>query len=112
MIERTKNKNKIKEFKRQKLEEIFILMDKAREEVLNPISNKGTLSGIGAKLAMTIRFYFKALENDYYIFLNTFSIISNKSSTKDGLTTDEIKYFYNEYKIFINKIVNESSKYI
>lgn len=113
-LEHNKNKIKIKDFKRQKLEEIFILMDKVSQETVKPLKYKNSLDGVGAKLAMIIRFYFPELNDDYHIFLKVFQKISQKTITLDeniSLTTEEITTYYKAHQIFINKIVEESKKY-
>ena len=107
--------SKIKDFKRQKLEEIFILMDKVFQESLMPLKYKGSLDGVGAKLGMTIRFYFPDLNKDYQDFLKIFQEITRKTITLDdkiNLSDEDIKIFYTAYKLFIDKIVLESKKYV
>ena len=91
ILEKTKNKTKQKDFKRQKLEEIFILMDKVSQETIKPLKYKNSLDGVGAKLGMIIRFYFPELKNDYHKFLKIFQEISQKTITLDKsqkLTTE------------------------
>jgi hypothetical protein len=115
IIENKKNGAKLKEFKRQKLEEIFILMDKVSQETIKPLKYKNSLDGVGAKLGMIIRFYFPELNNDYHIFLKVFQKISQKTITLDeniSLTTEEIATYYKAHQVFINKIVKESKKYV
>jgi len=115
ILENNKKKAKIKDFKRQKLEEIFILMDKVSQETIKPLKYKNSLDGVGAKLGMIIRFYFPELNNDYHIFLKIFQKISQKTITLDentSLTTEEIATYYKAHQVFINKIVEESKKYV
>jgi hypothetical protein len=115
IIENKKNGAKLKEFKRQKLEKIFILMDKVSQETIKPLKYKNSLDGVGAKLGMIIRFYFPELNNDYHIFLKVFQKISQKTITLDeniSLTTEEIATYYKAHQVFINKIVKESKKYV
>ncbi len=114
-LEYNKNKIKIKDFKRQKLEEIFILMDKISQEAIKPLKYKNSLDGVGAKLGMIIRFYFPELNEDYNEFLQIFQKVSQKTITLDEnitLSTDEIRSYYEAHKIFINKVVAESKKYV
>ncbi|PHO11140.1 hypothetical protein CPG37_01465 [Malaciobacter canalis] len=115
LLEQSKNKIKTKDFKREKLEEIFILMDKVSQESLKPLKYKGSLDGIGAKLGMTIRFYFPDLNKDYQDFLKVFQEVTQKTITLDdkiNLTEEDIKMFYTAYGLFIDKIVLESKKYV
>ena len=42
ILEKNKNKTKVKDFKRQKLEEIFILMDRVRQEIIKPLKYKNS----------------------------------------------------------------------
>ncbi|MGB3751098.1 MAG: hypothetical protein WA945_05980 [Arcobacteraceae bacterium] len=115
LLESSKNKNKIKEFKKLKLEEIFILMDKVSQESLKPLKYKGSLDGVGAKLGMTIRFYFPDLNKDYQVFLKVYQSISQKTMTLDdkiNLSEEDISTFCEAYGVFIDKIVLESKKYV
>ncbi len=81
ILENTKNKVKIKSFKREKLVEVFILMDKVTQETIKPLKYKNSLDGVGAKLGMIIRFYFPELNEDYNKFLQIFQKISQKTMT-------------------------------
>jgi hypothetical protein len=115
LLESSKNKNKIKELKKEKLEEIFILMDKVFQESLKPLKYKGSLDGVGAKLGMTIRFYFPDLNQDYQKFLKVYLNVTQKTMTLDNeinLSQEDIDTFYKAYGLFIDKIVLESKKYV
>ena len=115
ILENTKNKVKKKNLKREKLEEIFILMDKVTQETIKPLKYKNSLDGVGEKLGMIIRFYFPELNEDYNKFLQIFQKISQKTMTMDEtmiLSTDEITSYYEAHRIFINKVVEESKKYV
>jgi hypothetical protein len=115
LLENSKNKIKTKEFKKQKLEEIFILMDKVSQESLKPLKYKSSLDGVGAKLGMTIRFYFPDLNQDYQTFLKVYQEITQKTMTMDdkiNLSQEDINTFYKAYSLFLDKIVLESKKYI
>jgi len=113
--EHNRNKIKIKDFKRQKLEEIFILMDKVTQETIKPLKYQNSLDGVGAKIGMTIRFYFPELNQDYNDFIQVFQKISQKTITLDenvSLSTNEIRTYYEAHRVFITKVVEESKKYI
>jgi len=115
ILENKKSKEKIKDFKRQKLEKVFILMDKVTQETIKPLKYKNSLDGVGARLGMIIRFYFPELNSDYHNFLKVFQKISQKTLTLDNnvsLTTEEILTYYKAHQDFINKIVDESKKYV
>ena len=115
LLESSKNKNKIKEFKKEKLEEIFILMDKVFQESLLPLKYKGSLDGVGAKLGMTIRFYFPNLTQDYQKFVKVYANVMEKTMQLDdkiNLSEEDRSIFYKAHKLFIDKIVLESKKYV
>lgn len=115
LLEKSKNKLKTKEFKRQKLEEIFMLMDKVSQETIKPLKYKGSLDGVGAKIGMIIRFYFPELNNDYNKFIKTFQETLIKTLTLDDnttLSTDDMSKYYAAHKLFIDKVVIESKKYV
>lgn len=115
LLEKSKHRLRTKEFKRQKLEEIFILMDKVSQETIKPLKYKGLLDGVGAKLGMIIRFYFPELNDEYNKFLQIFQKISQKTMVLDEnitLSTEEISEYYHAHSMFINKVVIESKKYI
>jgi hypothetical protein len=115
ILEKSKNIIKTKDFKRQKLEEIFILMDKVSQETIKPLKYKGSLDGVGAKLGMIIRFYFPELNADYKQFLQVFQSTSQKTISFDdniSLSQEEIFAYYEAHRIFIDKVVKESKKYV
>ena len=115
LLENKKQKIKDKTFKRQKLEEIFLLMDKVSQEAIKPLQYKNSLDGIGAKLGMTIRFYFPQLQDEYSKFLNVFQVISGKTTSLNNpieLSSKEITDYWAAHRLFINKVVIESKKYM
>jgi len=115
ILENNKKKTKIKNFKRQKLEEIFILMGEVSQETIKPLKYKNSLDGVGAKLGMNIKFYFPELNDDYHNFLQVFQETSQKTMTLDEsktLTREEITTFIEAHHVFINRIVEESKKYV
>lgn len=115
LLEKSKNKIKIKDFKRQKLEEIFLLMDQLTREATKPLKYKGSLDGVGAKLGMIIRFYFPELNTDYDQFIQVFLRTSQKTMTYNesiSLSQEEISTYYEAHRSFINKVVQKSKKYI
>lgn len=115
LLEKSKNKIKTKDFKRQKLEEIFILMDKVLQETIKPLKYKSSLDGVGAKLGMTIRFYFPELRDDYNKFIQIFQSTSQRTVALDenaSLTTEELMTYVEAHRVFIDKVVKESENYV
>lgn len=113
-LERSKNKIKQNEFKRQKLEKVFVLMDKVFQESIKPIEYRGSLDGVGAEASTIIRFYFPDLQEDYSVFIKSLQTINAKFTpdNKHPIDNESIIKFSKEYSKFINKIVEESKKYI
>jgi len=109
--ERSKNNIKQKQFKREKLEEIFILIDKVFIETSKDPEIRDLENGTGAKLRVNIKFYFPILENHYKIFLNSYSSF-NKKMREEKIEDNDYDIFRNGYNNFIQKVVNESKKYI
>lgn len=110
LLEKSKNKLKEKEFKRTKLEEVFVLTKSFFEEAIKPIEYRK--NNDHSKLPMIIRFYFNNLMSDYYLFQNAYVKLqeSHFDQEKNDLrkNTEE---FGNQYKLFIDKVVEESKKY-
>lgn len=115
LLENSKNKLKTKDFKRQKLEEIFILMDKVLQETVKPLRYKGPLDGIGAKIGMLVQFYFPHLNGDYNKYIQVFQETSLRTfelGERESLSTEELTKYYGAHKLFINAVVAESKKYV
>lgn len=113
LLEKNKSKAKNKEFKRQKLEEVFILMDQVSQEAIKPLMLKNSTSDSGARIGMIIRFYFPSLNDDYNKFIQIFqSIIPKTLSDNTKLTVEEIKTYYEAHRIFQARVVEESKKYV
>jgi hypothetical protein len=115
LLERSKNQIKNKDFKRQKLEEVFLLMDQITRETIKPLKYKGSLDGVGARLGMIINFYFPELKPDYDQFIEIFQSTYQKTITSGEntmLSPEEIFTYYEAHKKFINTIIKESKKYI
>lgn len=115
LLEKSKNKLKTKDFKRQKLEEIFILMDKVSHETVKPLRYQGSLDGVGAKIGMLIRFYFPHLNDEYNKYIQIFQetvLRTFELNERESLSTEELTKYYNAHRLFINEVVTESKKYI
>lgn len=111
ILENKKNKLKVKEFKRKKIEEVFAIMYKIGKEILKPLENQKPLDQDSARINMIIRFYFPKLLYDYHIFLKVFLKISEKINKRLSLTNEEKIEYEELYKKFMDKIVEESKKY-
>jgi hypothetical protein len=115
ILEKSKNKLRTKDFKRQKLEEIFILINIVSQETGKPLKYQGSLDGVGAKIGMLVRFYFPHLNNDYNEFIKVFKQTSLRTlelNEGEPLSTDVMANYYKAHKLFINKVVTESKKYV
>jgi len=110
LLEKSKNKIKEKEFKRTKLEEVFVLTKSFFEDSIKPIEYRK--NNDHSKLPMIIRFYFDNLMPDYNLFQNAY--IKLQESHVDHEKKDlrkNTEEFGNQYKLFIDKVVEESKKY-
>jgi hypothetical protein len=116
LLEQNKTRNKMKEFKRTKLEEIFLMAEQITQESSKPLGIREPIDGLGAKLGMTIRFYFPELVKDYQTFLNVLLEANQKSMqlNKESiiLPHDEMLVLYNAYRVFIDRLVLVSGKYV
>jgi hypothetical protein len=113
LLERNKSKAKNKEFKRQKLEEVFILMDQVSQEAIKPLMLKNSTGDSGARIGMIIRFYFPSLTDDYNKFIQVFqSIIPKTLSDNTKLTAEEMETYYEAHQVFQSRVVEESKKYV
>ena len=113
LVEKNKAQIKIKELKRQKLEEAFLIADVIFKESIKPLIAKGSLSD-GSKLGMIIRFYFPNLQSDYDTFYNDIMRITLKTISIEEvkLTQAEIIECGQAYEKFLACIVKESEKYL
>ncbi|MDD2640731.1 MAG: hypothetical protein PHS65_07035 [Arcobacteraceae bacterium] len=112
VIENKKEKIRIKNFKREKLEEIFILIGDVYSNCLKPLEKKTNING--QQIGVIIRFYFNSLLKDYQTFLKKSMIVMEKTTipNSERLSQEELQEFYKEYMNILNKIENESKKYI
>lgn len=111
--EKTKNKYKDLEFKKEKLEELFILVSRTFNETLKPLDLRNNLDkDSGAKTAMIIRFYFPHLFKDYQDFLQNYSIINQKIvENYKSIQPEDFNHFTKEYQKFLKVLETESKKY-
>lgn len=110
LLEKSKNKLKEKEFKRTKLEEIFILTKPFFEDAIKPIEYRKNPDN--AKLPMIIRFYFNNLQEEYDLFLDAYQKLqlSHFDKEQKDLQESTVKFAI-QYQSFMNKVVEESKKY-
>lgn len=115
LIENKKQKIKKQEFQREKLEEIFILMDVTFRSTLVPIE-ASTSNYNGAKLSMLIRFYFPNLQEEYKKYLDLFQKINLikvenfMQKTNKKVDNELVKKFSSQYQSFLSCLVDESKK--
>jgi hypothetical protein len=113
-VEKTKKKYKDIDFKREKLEELFILASRIFNESIKPIElrNKIEDKDAGAKVGLIIRFYFPSIHKNYQEYLNAYIIINQKTmSDYKSVSIDELSNFTKEYQKFLNILELESKKY-
>jgi len=113
-IENKKRKNKLKDFKRQKLEEVFILMDLVLQENIKPIIHRSLPQDTGARIGMIIRFYFPSLNQEYNEYIELFKKINTEAlqNLEQIVSQDIMMEYTKKHKLFVDKIVVESKKYI
>ncbi len=100
-IEEKKKKEKTLEFKRVKIEEIFLLMDKLNKNASKPLEMQNLLDGAEVKLPMILRFYFPSLFNDFQVYLKKF---------QESKPLGDNQEYEKAYQIFMDKVVEESNK--
>ena len=113
-VEKTKKKYKDIDFKREKLEELFILASMIFNESIKPIElrNKIEDKDAGAKAGLISRFYFPLIHKNYQEYLNAYTIINQKTMNDyNSVSIDELSDFTKEYQKFLNILELESKKY-
>lgn len=110
LLENKKSKEKKLQFKKEKLEEIFLLVGRISKEVQKPVSMSQSIGNDGSRLGMIIRFYFPILHNDYLKFLENYMLVANATMQDKMPEQNDMIKFNNIYQIFLEKLVNESNK--
>lgn len=113
-VEKTKKKYKDIDFKREKLEELFILISRTYIESINPLElrNKIEDKDAGAKAGLISRFYFPSIYKNYQEYINAYIIINQKTMNDyKSVSIDELSNFRKEYQKFLNILELESKKY-
>lgn len=111
IMENRKDEEKKKQFQREKLEEMFILLDKFNDGVMQPIS-QFTPFVEKAKLGMIIRFYSSdKIQKSYKILLEASSEVLKAKRSGANYFDCYFEKFMPEYMTLLSKIVEESKKY-
>ncbi|MCG3708044.1 hypothetical protein [Aliarcobacter butzleri] len=113
-VEKTKKKYKDIDFKREKLEELFILISRTYIESINPLElrNKIEDKDAGAKAGLISRFYFPSIFKNYQEYINACLVINQKTMNDyKSVSIDELTNFTKEYQKFLNILELESKKY-
>ena len=113
-VEKTKKKYKDIDFKREKLEDLFILISRTYIESINPLElrNKIEDKDAGAKAGLISRFYFPSIFKNYQEYINAYIIINQKTMNDyKSVSIDELSNFTKEYQKFLNILELESKKY-
>ena len=100
-IENKKRDDKYILFKREKLEEIFIMLNELNKNALKPIEAKVSLNGLEVKIPMVLRFYFPRLFKEYQNYLGAYQNIN---------IANDNKIYKKAYQVFLDKLVSESHK--
>jgi hypothetical protein len=112
LMENRKDKEKKKQFKREKLEEIFVLLDKVNQNALNPIQLYDE-SVETAKLTMMIRFYFPdTLHEVYKDFLSNYTEVHHVKLAGQNYMDKYMQNLSKVYSDFCSKLTEESRKYL
>ena len=113
-VEKKKKKYKDIDFKREKLEDLFILISRTYIESINPLElrNKIEDKDAGAKAGLISRFYFPSIFKNYQEYINAYIIINQKTMNDyKSVSIDELSNFTKEYQKFLNILELESKKY-
>jgi hypothetical protein len=110
LMESKKQKEKEKQFKREKLERAFMILEDFNNKVtsIEPISlREGEYNS--NELNMIIRFYFDDIYKEYSTYLNIAILCLNNVKIKK-LGDNELQNYYKEYKKIVTLLVNENKK--
>jgi len=113
-VEKTKKKYKDIDFKREKLEELFILISRTYIESINPLELRSKIEDkdAGAKAGLISRFYFPSIFKNYQEYINACLVINQKTMNDyKSVSIDELTNFTKEYQKFLNILELESKKY-
>jgi hypothetical protein len=120
------NKKEKKKFHREKIEEIFRLVDKASDELVRLPTRMAdqnakisyNFDDSNSRLAMLIQFYASNLEGSYHEYLMTYKdthmylidMVSKKNDGNDFITI--MPQYFEKYKALKKMIRNEAKKYL
>jgi len=109
-MESKKQKEKEKQFKREKLEKAFMLLTDFDLKIRNLddiLFTEGKYNSF--ELNMIIRFYFENIGVEYSKYLNI--AMKYKDDVKNGNKSEnKLQDYNNEYKIMVNLLVKESKE--
>lgn len=107
-IEKQKKQNKIIELKREKLEELFLILGRTFDVSLLPLNLREVNKGDGARAGMISRFYFPEILIEYQKYI--FEYVSYCS--KENPSSKEQQKYTESYKNILKILEKESEKYI
>jgi len=110
LMESKKQKEKEKQFKREKLERAFMILEDFNNKVtsIEPISlREGEYNS--NELNMIIRFYFDDIYKEYSTYLSIAILCLNNVKIRK-LGDNELQNYYKEYKKIVTLLVDESKK--
>ena len=109
LMENKKQKEKHKQLKREKLEEIFVLVDKLNQNAIKSLEYIENIET--ARLSLLIRFYFPQFNDNYKKFAEEYIKIGQlKLEQKEYLPEYVNKLSVSTQKL-LNLMVEESKKY-
>ena len=110
-VEKTKKKYKDIDFKREKLEELFIMISKTCNESFKPIESRNYSGNeeYSIKSSLITRFYFPSIHEKVERYIAAYIEFNKKHKS---FSNDEKESFLKEYDEVIDIIVLESEKYI
>lgn len=112
-VEKTKKKYKDIDFKREKLEELYILIHKTFLESIKPIELRNNITNNDdcIKSSLITKFYFPSINKAIDEYSDISIEINQKIFDNKALSSDEMENFIKEHQKVIDIIVSESKKY-
>ena len=114
-VEKTKKRYQDRDFKREKLEELFIIVSRMFNQSIKPIEARDEINDYrddGAKAALITRFYLPSIFKDYQKYIDSYICINQKTITNyKSVSKDELSNYSKEYQVFLRVLESESKKY-
>ena len=112
-VEKTKKKYKDIDFKKEKLEELYILIHKTFLESIKPIELRNNITNNDdcIKSSLITKFYFPSINKAIDEYSDIYIEINQKFFDNKALSSDEMENFIKEHQKVIDIIVSESKKY-